>query len=1003
MKKILALLFLNFFLVSSSFSQFYELGLNPSKLKWYQIKTDKAQVIFPMGLESQAQRVARLVNFMADSTKSTVGSIDKRVSIILQNQTTIPNGFVAVSPFRSEFFTTPPQFNFAGSSNWLDLLTIHEYRHVLQNQNARVGITKLMGIAFGQNGWGFMSGMAVPRWYSEGDAVVAETSYSNSGRGRTPDFDKEYRALRLENRFYNYEKAGAGSYKDFVPTHYQLGYNMVSYARNTYGKDIWAKVLNGAGKYKGIFYPFSHTLKKETGLSTKQLYNKTMEHLDSLYQADLADLELSESEQLTSDSKAKYTDYRNPQFMNDGRLVVEKSSLDEIRTYYLIDKDGNETKLFASGFNVDMNATVSVKNGRITWSEYAYHPRWFNKNYSVIRTASAIPNAVKAKISAKSKYFAPDLSADAQKMVVSEVSDQVKYALVILDAFNGEVIKSLPNPDNYFFTFPRWMEGEQHIVAVASKDNQNAVAKINVEDGSIEFLTDMTTEQISNTHPNGDYVFFAGSFTGINNIYAVKQGDKTIYQVTSTQLGAFQPAVSPDGKTLAYSEYSAMGYDIMTTSIQPNTWKAISIKTDNVLTLYKTALKQDGGAIFDKVEKEDLKIKRFRKVSGMLQLHSWNPIISDPYDPEGGIEIDFDNKISTFSATGGYLYNATDQSGRFYGELAYGEFWPIFRLGYTGKNKREAGYLDFYGSYEDGIDTTYFGGYYKRWTEEAINIGITLPFNLTKGNFISDAQFNVDYEHININYADSIVNTRDGLKDEPNAKHEGFIDLANATTDEALGLLDFDFYIRGNRLRAKQNIYPKFGYFLGLRHRNIISDTDGQGNSTLLRGRMFLPGFFKNDGFLIVGQYQVGKRTDTYTFRNAFASSRGYPTYSHDKASRFSINYAFPIAYPDVAIGSLAFIQRIKGNVFFDIARYTRDLVSLRIPEGTFNNGGFSFNLRSIGLELTTDFRAFRLLDVDLGVRYSFKLDNNVEAEVINSNTPTASHSFEFLLVRITP
>ena len=34
-----------------------KLGLNPSSIKWKEIKTDKVQIVFPTGIEKQAQRL----------------------------------------------------------------------------------------------------------------------------------------------------------------------------------------------------------------------------------------------------------------------------------------------------------------------------------------------------------------------------------------------------------------------------------------------------------------------------------------------------------------------------------------------------------------------------------------------------------------------------------------------------------------------------------------------------------------------------------------------------------------------------------------------------------------------------------------------------------------------------------------------------------------------------------------------------------------------------------
>ena len=57
-----------------------------------------------------------------------IKSLNKKprpITILLQNQGVISNGFVQLAPRRSEFYTTPPQnLDFNG-------LAIHELRHVV--------------------------------------------------------------------------------------------------------------------------------------------------------------------------------------------------------------------------------------------------------------------------------------------------------------------------------------------------------------------------------------------------------------------------------------------------------------------------------------------------------------------------------------------------------------------------------------------------------------------------------------------------------------------------------------------------------------------------------------------------------------------------------------------------------------------------------------------------------------------------------------------------------
>src|SRR5690606_2543512 len=140
----------------------------------------------------------------------------------------------------SEFFTMPPQdYNFAGTNAWLDLLAVHEYRHVVQFEKANTGFNKLLSTVFGEEALAGMSFIAVPQWFWEGDAVVTETALTPSGRGRIPEFNLAFRANLLEKGPFSYNKQYLRSFKDFVPDHYVTGYFLVSHLRKTYDKNPW--------------------------------------------------------------------------------------------------------------------------------------------------------------------------------------------------------------------------------------------------------------------------------------------------------------------------------------------------------------------------------------------------------------------------------------------------------------------------------------------------------------------------------------------------------------------------------------------------------------------------------------------------------------------------------------------------------------------------------------------------------------------------------------------
>src|SRR6266446_2548657 len=200
MKKVLFVYSL-LLLVNRSLAQ--QFGGNPPSIRWRQINTDTARIIFPLGMDSTAQRVSNIVHWLARNNPAPFGQQIHKINIVLQTQTTISNGYVALAPFRSEYYLTPVLNNFElGSINWAEALAVHEFRHVQQFNNFRNGLSNASYYLFGESGLLVLTGAAIPNWFYEGDAVYNETITTNQGRGRLPFFLNEYKSLWLANKDY---------------------------------------------------------------------------------------------------------------------------------------------------------------------------------------------------------------------------------------------------------------------------------------------------------------------------------------------------------------------------------------------------------------------------------------------------------------------------------------------------------------------------------------------------------------------------------------------------------------------------------------------------------------------------------------------------------------------------------------------------------------------------------------------------------------------------------
>ncbi|MBD0279006.1 MAG: hypothetical protein ICV81_13760, partial [Flavisolibacter sp.] len=258
--------FLVFLVFLSSTSLGQNFGAFPAHTKWRQINSDTVRVIYTAGAEEQAQRIATIIHKMAGQHPVPIGNRMRKINVVLHSNTTLANGYVALGPFRSEYYLIPGAdvFEF-GNLPWNEQLAVHEYRHVQQYNNFNHGLSRVFSILFGEEGQALANALTIPDWFFEGDAVYAETAFTQQGRGRLPHFFNGYNSLWKEGKQYSWMKLRNGSYKDFVPNHYYLGFLLTNYGYLKYGPKFWQKVTRDASGFRGLVYPFQQAVKRYSG------------------------------------------------------------------------------------------------------------------------------------------------------------------------------------------------------------------------------------------------------------------------------------------------------------------------------------------------------------------------------------------------------------------------------------------------------------------------------------------------------------------------------------------------------------------------------------------------------------------------------------------------------------------------------------------------------------------------------------------------------------------
>ena len=562
------------------------------------------------------------------------------------------------------------------------------------------------------------------------------------------------------------------------------------------------------------------------------------------------------------------------------------------------------------------------------------------------------------RLTSNSKYFSPAFSPDGKYIIAVEIPDPTLFRLVVLDSYTGKIAYILYSSTENTFSFPRWTEDGKYIIAVAQNTQGNALVSISIKKKRMNYLTDYTPYQMANPFPKGKYVYFQSSRSGIDNIYALDRKTKDIFQITSTLLGAYQPYVSKDGTYMFMSEFSEKGYDIKKIFLLPEKWKKINPESYYLPNFHQAITHREGGNILNNLPETVYPTKSFQTKSKLFNFHTLQPIFSPP---NYGLNLLTQNEFSTFSGIVSGNYNSDEKNFEYGAALWYGEYYPVIKMKFSLNSKRNSANLAII----DGINFMRTS-----WEEKRLEMGIFLPINLSKGIYTSGITVDINYNFIDIDYRNEFL-----------AKHR----------DNYLNVLNFSVHFINFQRRAQKHINPRWGQSLQFRYHTTFATQNNYGNHLQIDGVVFLPGFFRSHSFSLSASIAQRDLTNTYAFPNIFRYPRNYPALIYDEIQRFSLDYALPICYPDLALGSFFFIKRVRTNLFYDIgkrivhSRKASDILRLTSSpvSGTFN--GYSQNFQSTGIELIADMRVFRLADLSIGVRYGRLLDADIFG--LNSNS----------------
>ncbi len=909
-------------------AQYYTWGSDPANLRWSTVRTPDVRIIYPDTVSDLADRTLFYIRSVRPDIGFGFRHGPMRIPFVMHPENFRSNGLVMYLPKRVEFLTAPAVDSY--SMPWCKQLVAHEYRHAVQYNNLDRGLIRVLSYILGQQG-STIGLLCMPLWALEGDAVMTETAMSSYGRGLQPSFSMAYRAMgNIGRERRNLDKWFCGSYLSHVPDHYELGYQLCSYAYDKYGENVWDKVAWYGSRNPYVIAVTAVSLRKFYKTSVSQLFRETFDNLhacwDSLPKTGDSALPLRE---LPDDN---YTVYRWPLPLPDGRVLVLKNDFDRPERFVEIDRESGAERFVAYVGSLSTRPALDAE-GRVWWTEYRRSKLFeqrVNSQLCRMDLAERRPRAV----SGERRVLYPTPGDGGTGWV--EYNYDGSYAVVV----------SKSDGSRQRFAAPRraeihglaWDDTTVAWYVLVTDDSGMWIGRIDCE--GVHAVTQGAYVTLSDLRAGNGRLYYGSIASGKDEVHCFDLLGRREYRITTSDYGSFDPAPA-DGSVLV-TTYDRRGYRpavqpladsalipvsharLPDNAVNPprRSWPVVNLDTV-VFTSADSTL-----------QRRQFRTRRYRKAPNLINIHSWMPVAFDPFAAvdEHVIELNLgatllsQNLLSNTEAYASYGWNRREGSiwrlgARYFGlgvhfdlSAAYGGdqiFYAPFR-------RDEARMLPAYDA-----KTGFFVMPERLSPDKYYSVGLsaTLPLYFQCGYHSRQLTLSTGWNYSNgmvanlgrIEWTDGNITNLERI-----GFHEGLHKLAFS--------ISFSDYVR----QAYRDFAPRWGYSLSAGYTFNPSDKNFS-DLVSTYARFYLPGFVRHHSFQVAASYQTS--VGGYKFPSGYAplsyrSSRLIPRGfgSGDILSNNYLaaraDYQLPVWYPEGGIASVLYFKRIRVNVGGDYAQF---------------------------------------------------------------------------------
>ena len=618
-------------------AQFFQAGSDPFS-RWSEMGTEHYRIIYPRGLDSLARAyvvdLEKWQPLVGQSAGVAPGSLQwGRTPVILHPYYPHANGSVAWAPKRMDLYTHPEPYGSLPLS-WMTQLTTHESRHVAQMQLAYRRPFRWINYLVGEMWPGAVSALYTPPTLLEGDAVVAETALTASGRGRNADFLNYYHLAFDNGDWRDWYKWVYGSYKKAGPDHYTVGYMTVAGMRYFYDQPTFtADYLDHVTRHPLPVAALQRYIRKVSGQSFKKTFQGIMEGFHDIWTEE-ADARgpFMEMERVTK-KHAFATEYTNGSWIDDSFYAI-KEGKDLASRLVRIDTDGTEHDL--GPFSAH-SSPLNPGEHRLYWSETISGRRWTLDGESVIRYLDA--KGKRHVFTNKGRLYDPQPGPGG--VAVVEYPVRGGSNLVILREEDARPILRVPAPEGFQLSDPAWVDDVVYCLGI----NDEGISIWRLDGREWTCVLEPTPQAMENLGGENQILEFVSDRNGVKELYRFDPATGKAWQLTNSRYGGTD--YFPHGDTLWFSSITPEGtaifkakapdpveVDIRAVHKYRVADRLSEQEIPGLPSTASTSPATDAGTV------EVSEPKRYHKALHLMKFHSWAPLYFD-YDAIESMSADF--------------------------------------------------------------------------------------------------------------------------------------------------------------------------------------------------------------------------------------------------------------------------------------------------------------------------------------------------------------------------